>query len=101
MEDALRQVLLWDQVKDRLHRRATELSLEEQQKLCIARLIPVKPAVLLMDEPLLGARSEGHGRGGGADLGAPRPVHDPHRHPQHGPGQAGERGVHLHAARAR
>ena len=51
MEDALRQVLLWDQVKDRLHRKATELSLEEQQKLCIARLIPVKPAVLLMDEP--------------------------------------------------
>ena len=51
MEDALRQVLLWDQVKDRLHRRATELSLEEQQKLCIARLLPVKPAVLLMDEP--------------------------------------------------
>ena len=39
------------QVKDRLHRKATELSLEEQQKLCIARLLPVKPAVLLMDEP--------------------------------------------------
>ena len=51
MEDALRQVLLWDQVRDRLHRKATELSLEEQQKLCIARLLPVKPAVLLMDEP--------------------------------------------------
>ena len=51
MENALRQVLLWDQVKDRLHRKATELSLEEQQKLCIARLLPVKPAVLLMDEP--------------------------------------------------
>ena len=48
---ALRQVLLWDKVKDRLHRKATELSLEEQQKLCIARLLPVKPAVLLMDEP--------------------------------------------------
>ena len=31
--------------------RATELSLEEQQKLCIARLLPVKPGVLLMDEP--------------------------------------------------
>jgi phosphate transport system ATP-binding protein len=51
MEDALRQVLLWDQVKDRLNRKATEFSLEEQQKLCIARLLPVKPAVLLMDEP--------------------------------------------------
>jgi phosphate transport system ATP-binding protein len=51
VEDALRQVLLWDEVKDKLKRKATELSLEEQQKLCIARLIPVKPRLLLMDEP--------------------------------------------------
>nr|MDJ0936399.1 ATP-binding cassette domain-containing protein [Kiloniellales bacterium] len=51
VEQALRQVLLWDAVKDRLDRKATELSLEEQQKLCIARLLPVKPEVLLMDEP--------------------------------------------------
>jgi len=51
VEDALRQVLLWDKVKDKLNRRATELSLEEQQKLCIARLLPVKPNLLLMDEP--------------------------------------------------
>ncbi len=50
-EQALRQVLLWDKVKDRLQEKATELSLEEQQKLCIARLLPVKPTVLLMDEP--------------------------------------------------
>ena len=51
VEDALTQVLLWDQVKDRLTKKATTLSLEEQQKLCIARLLPTKPAVLLMDEP--------------------------------------------------
>ena len=51
VEEALSEVLLWDQVKDRLKQRATELSLEEQQKLCIARLLPVKPSVLLMDEP--------------------------------------------------
>lgn len=51
VEQALRQVLLWDKVKDRLKRKATGLSLEEQQKLCIARLLPVKPKVLLMDEP--------------------------------------------------
>jgi len=51
VEQALQQVLLWDEVKDKLKRKATELSLEEQQKLCIARLLPVKPAVLLMDEP--------------------------------------------------
>jgi phosphate transport system ATP-binding protein len=51
VEDSLRQVLLWDKVKDHLKRKATELSLEEQQKLCIARLLPVKPSILLMDEP--------------------------------------------------
>jgi phosphate transport system ATP-binding protein len=59
VEQALRQVLLWDKVKDRLQSRATELSLEEQQKLCIARLIPVKPAVLLMDEPCSALDPEG------------------------------------------
>ncbi len=51
VESALQQVLLWDKVKDRLEQKATALSLEEQQKLCIARLLPVKPRVLLMDEP--------------------------------------------------
>ena len=51
VEQSLRQVLLWDTVKDHLDRTATALSLEQQQKLCIARLLPVKPAVLLMDEP--------------------------------------------------
>jgi phosphate transport system ATP-binding protein len=51
VESALREVLLWDRVKDRLHDKATLLSLEEQQKLCIARLLPTKPTVLLMDEP--------------------------------------------------
>ena len=42
---------LVDKVKDRLDQKATALSLEEQQKLCIARLLPVKPGILLMDEP--------------------------------------------------
>jgi phosphate transport system ATP-binding protein len=51
VEGALKQVLLWDKVKDKLDHKATTLSLEEQQKLCIARLLPVKPSVLLMDEP--------------------------------------------------
>jgi len=51
VETALKQVLLWDTVKDRLGDAAVNLSLEEQQKLCIARLLPLKPRVLLMDEP--------------------------------------------------
>lgn len=51
VKSALETVLLWDKVKDRLGASATTLSLEEQQKLCIARLLPMKPSILLMDEP--------------------------------------------------
>jgi phosphate transport system ATP-binding protein len=51
VERSLREVDLWDHVKDNLSRRATHLSLEQQQKLCIARLLPLKPRVILMDEP--------------------------------------------------
>ena len=51
VENALRDVQLWDEVKDRLKKRATLLTLEQQQKLCIARLLPLKPRVILMDEP--------------------------------------------------
>ena len=40
-----------DDLKDRLDARATTLQLEQQQKLCIARLLPLKPDVILMDEP--------------------------------------------------
>jgi phosphate transport system ATP-binding protein len=51
VEKALRDVGLWDDLKDRLQTRATSLQLAEQQKLCIARLLPLKPDVILMDEP--------------------------------------------------
>jgi phosphate transport system ATP-binding protein len=51
VEAALREVSLWADLKDRLGRKATDLPLEQQQKLCIARLLPLKPEVLLMDEP--------------------------------------------------
>jgi len=51
VEESLTKVLLWDAVKDKLDQPAIELSLEEQQKLCIARLLPMRPQVLLMDEP--------------------------------------------------
>jgi phosphate transport system ATP-binding protein len=44
-------VSLWDDLKDRLNTRATTLQLEQQQKLCIARLLPLKPDIILMDEP--------------------------------------------------
>jgi phosphate transport system ATP-binding protein len=50
-EKALTEVGLWDDVKDRLGEKATSLQLEQQQKLCIARLLPLKPRIILMDEP--------------------------------------------------
>ena len=51
VENCLKSVLLWDTLKDKLHTSALNLSLEQQQRLCIARLLPVKPDILLMDEP--------------------------------------------------
>ncbi|MGQ9501542.1 MAG: phosphate ABC transporter ATP-binding protein PstB [Anaerolineae bacterium] len=42
---------LWEEVKDHLHQDALSLSLGQQQRLCIARAIAVKPEVILMDEP--------------------------------------------------
>lgn len=51
VEQSLKSVLLWDELKDKLSASALGLSLEQKQRLCIARLIAVKPDVLLMDEP--------------------------------------------------
>ena len=48
---ALTEVGLWKDLKDRLQARAITLQLEQQQKLCIARLLPLKPEIILMDEP--------------------------------------------------
>lgn len=51
VERALRQAALWDEVRDRLHESASDLSAGQQQRLCIARTLAVRPEIVLMDEP--------------------------------------------------
>jgi phosphate transport system ATP-binding protein len=59
VEKALTEVGLWRDLKDRLDAKATTLLLEQQQKLCLARLLPLKPEVILMDEPASALDVEG------------------------------------------
>ncbi|MBF2014106.1 MAG: ATP-binding cassette domain-containing protein [Rivularia sp. T60_A2020_040] len=53
VELALRRVGLWNEVKYKLHQSATDLSLVQQQLLCIARALALQPKILIMDEPCM------------------------------------------------
>ena len=51
VEDSLEHVGLWDEFKDKLKKNALSLTLEQQQRLCVARVLILKPQVILLDEP--------------------------------------------------
>jgi len=51
VEHYLRELSLWDEVKDRLHAPASKLSVGQQQRLCLARGLAVEPEIILGDEP--------------------------------------------------
>ena len=51
VEQSLKAAALWPEVSDRIHTNALGLTLGQQQRLCIARVLAVQPEVILMDEP--------------------------------------------------
>jgi phosphate transport system ATP-binding protein len=91
VEQSLRATGLWDEVKDKLNSPALALSPEQQQRLCISRLLAVEPDVLLMDEPCSALDPIATQRIEEMILDLQEPLFHRHRHPQHATSRPGVR----------
>ena len=97
VEKSLRAADLWDEVRDSLRQDALGLSLGQQQRLCIARVVAVAPEVILMDEPCSALDPIATLRVEELMRTLKETLHDRHRHAQHAAGGArvGQDGVFL------
>ena len=89
LERSLEAVQMWVEVKDKLKASALSLTEEQQQRLCIARLLAVEPEILLMDEPCSALDPLATLRIEELMQEAQKALHHHHRYPQHAPGVPG------------